>query len=43
LRVLRPVHLEHRPDLADLHVQPHDSDTYDELSHHAEEDDEPRD
>ncbi|HWS97455.1 MAG TPA: IS21 family transposase [Candidatus Methylomirabilis sp.] len=43
LRVLRPVHLEHRPDLADLHVQPHDSDTYDELSHNAEEDDEPRD
>src|SRR5215470_17847485 len=43
LRVLRPVHLQHRPDLADLHVQPHDSDTYDVLSHNAEEDDEPRD
>ena len=43
LRVLRPVHLEHRPDLADLHVQPHDSDIYDELSHNAEEDDEPHD
>jgi len=43
LHVLRPVHLEHRPDLADLHVQPHDSDIYDELSHNADEDDEPRD
>jgi len=43
LRVLRPVHLEHRPDLADLHVQPHDSDVYDELSHKGDEDDEPRD
>ena len=43
LRVLRPVHLERRPDLADLHVQPHDSDIYDELSHDAEEDDESRD
>jgi len=43
LRVLRPVHLEHRPDLADLHVQPHDSDVYDELSHNGDEDDEPRD
>jgi transposase len=32
LRVLRPVELSRRPDLADLHVQPHDSNTYDELS-----------
>jgi transposase len=31
-RQLRPVHLERRPDLADLHVQPHNSDVYDELS-----------
>lgn len=29
---LRPVQLDRRPDLADLHVQPHDSDIYDELS-----------
>jgi transposase len=32
LRSLRPVELHRRPDLADLHVQPHSSDTYDELS-----------
>jgi len=32
LRTLRPVELNRRPDLADLHVQPHDSDIYDELS-----------
>jgi transposase len=31
LRV-RPVDLDRRPDLADLHVQPHDSDIYDGLS-----------
>ena len=42
LRILRPVQLERRPDLADLHVQPHDSDIYDELSNEAEDDD-PRD
>ena len=42
LRTLRPVQLERRPDLADLHVQPHDSDIYDELSNEAEDDD-PRD
>jgi transposase len=28
----RPVDLDRRPDLADLHVQPHDSDIYDGLS-----------
>jgi hypothetical protein len=39
LHVLRPVHLQHRPDLADLYVQPHDSDIYDELSHDTEDDD----
>jgi hypothetical protein len=27
-----PVDLDRRPDLADLHVQPHNSDIYDELS-----------
>jgi transposase len=32
LRTMRPVDLHRRPDLADLHVQPHDSDIYDELS-----------
>jgi hypothetical protein len=31
-RMTRPVDLERRPDLAHLHVQPHDSDIYDELS-----------
>lgn len=31
-RQTRPVHLERRPDLADLHVQPHNPDIYDELS-----------
>jgi transposase len=39
LRSLRPVQLDRRPDLADLHVQPHDSDIYDELSN--EDDDQP--
>jgi hypothetical protein len=34
LSTLRPVPLDRRPDLADLHVQPHDSDIYDELSEH---------
>jgi hypothetical protein len=29
---VRPVELDRRPDLADLHVQPHDSDIYDHLS-----------
>ena len=28
----RPVDLGRRPDLADLHVQPHQPDIYDELS-----------
>jgi len=28
-----PVNLTRRPDLADLHVQPHDLETYDELTH----------
>lgn len=32
LRALRPVQLDRRPDLADLHVQPHNPDIYDELS-----------
>ena len=32
LRALRPVQLDRRPDLADLHVQPHDPDVYDALS-----------
>ena len=31
-RALRPVQLDRRPDLADLHVQPHDLEIYDELS-----------
>jgi hypothetical protein len=31
-RQVRPVELGRRPDLADLHVQPHASDTYDHLS-----------
>jgi hypothetical protein len=36
LRMTRPVDLDRRPDLAGLHVQPHDSDIYDELSEHDE-------
>ncbi len=36
LRPLRPVQLDRRPDLADLHVQPHDPDIYDELSENDE-------
>lgn len=32
LRPLRPVQLNRRPDLADIHVQPHNPDVYDELS-----------
>jgi transposase len=32
LRALRPVELNRRPDLAHLHVQPHNPDIYDELS-----------
>jgi len=36
LRMTRPVDLDRRPDLAGLHVQPHDSDVYDELSEHDE-------
>ena len=35
-RMTRPVDLDRRPDLADLHVQPHDSNIYDELSEHDE-------
>lgn len=34
-----PVNLTRRPDLADLHVKPHDLETYDELSHNDPEDD----
>jgi transposase len=33
-RPMRPVDLGRRPDLADLHVQPHNPDIYDELSEH---------
>lgn len=36
LRMMHPVDLDRRPDLADIHVQPHDSNTYDELSEHDE-------
>ena len=32
LRPLHPVQLNRRPDLADLHVQPHNPDVYDGLS-----------
>jgi hypothetical protein len=32
-RLLLPVHLDKRPDLEQIHVQPHDSETYDELTH----------
>jgi hypothetical protein len=32
LRAMHPVELDRRPDLASLHVQPHDSKIYDELS-----------
>lgn len=32
LRAARPVELSRRPDLAALHIQPHDSDIYDELT-----------
>ena len=32
LRALRPVQLYRRPDLTDLHVQPHNPEVYDELS-----------
>ncbi len=41
LRTLHPVELDRRPDLAHLHVQPHNSDIYDELSnpHKADKDD----
>jgi transposase len=35
----RPVELQRRPDLADLHVQPHSSEIYDELSEPTPEDD----
>ena len=33
-RGLLPVHLTRRPELEDLHVQPHDPETYDELAEH---------
>jgi hypothetical protein len=32
--LLPPVHLTRRPELEDLHVQPHDPETYDELAEH---------
>jgi transposase len=35
-----PVDLSRRPDLKDLYVKPHASETYDELSRHADDDDE---
>lgn len=38
LRTLRPVELDRRPDLADLHVQPASSDIYDQLSNHKKDD-----
>jgi hypothetical protein len=38
LRTLRPVELDRRPDLADLHVQPANSDIYDQLSNHKKDD-----
>jgi len=39
LRALRPVELNRRPDLADLRVQPHKPDIYDELSENDDDDD----
>jgi transposase len=33
-RGLSPVHLIRRPELEDLHVQPHDPETYDDLAEH---------
>jgi transposase len=33
-RGLSPVHLIRRPELEDIHVQPHDPETYDELTEH---------
>lgn len=33
-RGLAPVNLTHRPELEDLHVKPHDPETYDELAKH---------
>jgi hypothetical protein len=35
-----PVDLSRRPDLAEFHVNPHDAETYDELSHADDDDDE---
>lgn len=43
-RVALPVELRHRPDLRDIYVKPHGSETYDELARHDdEEDDDERD
>ena len=39
LRALHPVELNRRPDLAHLHVQPHNSGIYDELSENDDDDD----
>jgi len=37
-RGLAPVNLTHRPELEDLHVKPHDPETYDDLAkHHRDE------
>jgi hypothetical protein len=33
-----PVDLSHRPDLMDLYVKPHPSETYDALSQHNDDD-----
>jgi hypothetical protein len=33
-RGLTPVRMTHRPELEDLHVQPHEAETYDELTEH---------
>lgn len=39
MRAPLPVDLSRRPDLADLHVTPHQGETYDELSRHRSDDD----
>ena len=38
-RVALPVELSRRPDLRDIYVKPHRSETYDELARHDDEDD----
>ena len=39
-KMTRPVDLSRRPDLVDLYVKPHSSETYDELSRRDDDDDE---